>query len=31
MWGEIVTGQATDAQALAEKYQPQLDPLRPGG
>jgi ABC-type glycerol-3-phosphate transport system substrate-binding protein len=29
MWGEIVTGQATDAQALAEKYQPQLDPLKP--
>jgi multiple sugar transport system substrate-binding protein len=31
MWGEIVTGQATDAQALAEKYQPQLDPLKPSG
>jgi ABC-type glycerol-3-phosphate transport system substrate-binding protein len=29
LWGEIVTGQATDAQALADKYQPQLDPLRP--
>jgi ABC-type glycerol-3-phosphate transport system substrate-binding protein len=29
MWGEIVTGQATDAQALADKYQPQLDPLKP--
>jgi ABC-type glycerol-3-phosphate transport system substrate-binding protein len=29
LWGEIVTGQATDAQALADKYQPQLDELRP--
>jgi ABC-type glycerol-3-phosphate transport system substrate-binding protein len=29
MWGEIVTGKATDAQALADKYQPQLDPLKP--
>jgi multiple sugar transport system substrate-binding protein len=29
LWGEIVTGQATDARALAEKYQPELDALRP--
>jgi ABC-type glycerol-3-phosphate transport system substrate-binding protein len=28
LWGEIVTGQATDAQALVDKYQPQLDELR---
>lgn len=29
LWGEIVTGQATDAAALAEKYAPELDALRP--
>ena len=29
MWGEVVTGQATDPKALAEKYQAQLEPLKP--
>lgn len=29
MWGEVVTGQATDPKALAEKYAAQLEPLKP--
>ena len=28
LWGEVVTGKATDPKALADKYQPQLDALK---